>query len=110
MGGIKKQNENIKQDIKVKGAADQQLKKQVDQEAVMDLIRQLVAIVSALLPFLAAVSLLPEWLTEDNLNQFLIIAGLVVGFLFNVYSIYKNHYSGPRARLQKLLLKRKGLK
>ncbi|WJP97054.1 phage holin [Macrococcus bovicus] len=111
MGGVKKQviNESHVTPV-INDKQEQELKKQVDQEAIIDLIKQAVGIVSALLPFLAFLQWQPEWLTENNLQQFVVVSGLIVAFLFNVYSIYKNHYSGKHARVQKLFLKKKGLK
>lgn len=84
--------------------------KQVKSEAKGDLVSQFTAILSALLPVLAILGINLEWFNSEFIDSLGILLSAVIFFGVNVFGIWKNHYSGKRAREQNKALKEKGLK
>lgn len=86
------------------------IEKQVKREAKNDLIKQFIGVLSALLPLMAILGISMSWFNEDFINQLQIFLVALVPFAYNLFAIYKNHFSGKKAQEAKRVLKEKGLK
>ncbi|WP_052255845.1 hypothetical protein, partial [Salinicoccus sp. YB14-2] len=51
-----------------------------------------------------------DWLNEELINAFGLLLYAIAGFAYTAYTIYKNHFSGKKARVQNEALKKQGLK
>lgn len=89
---------------------DFQVDYEVKKEAKKDLISQIAGVLTALLPVLAITGYSLDWLTEEFITHLTVLLGAVAALAYNVYAIYKNHFSGKGAQDQKKALKKQGLK
>ncbi len=87
-----------------------QAHQEAQKEAKKDLAKQIAGVLSALIPVLTILGINLEWLTEEFVQQFYVLMVAVAALAYNVYAIYKNHFSGKHAQKQNEELKRKGLK
>lgn len=88
----------------------QKINFEVKKEAKHDLIKQFIGMLSALLPLLAILGFSLEWFNEEFISALNVFLVALVPFAYNLYAIYKNHFSSKRAQEQKAALKEKGLK
>lgn len=88
----------------------QMLETQVAKEAKQDLIKQFIGMLSALLPLLAILGISLDWFNEQFISSLNVFLVALVPFVYNLYAIYKNHYSGKKAQAEKKVLKERGLK
>lgn len=82
----------------------------IKKEATNDLIKQLIGMLSALLPLLAILGISQSWFNEEFISSLQVFLVALIPFVYNLYSIYNNHFSGKKAQAQKRVLKEKGLK
>lgn len=87
-----------------------QIYEEVKSDARKGLIAQFTGILSALIPVLAILGISLDWLTEEFIDHLYVLLVAIALFAINVYTIYKNHFSGKDARRQNEVLKEKGLK
>lgn len=87
-----------------------QIQKEVEQEAKKGLIMQFTGMLSALIPVLALLGISLEWLTEEFINYLYLFLIALVPFVFNLYTIYKNHFSRKEAQKQNEVLKEHDLR
>lgn len=84
--------------------------REIIKEAKSDLIKQIIAMLSALLPVLTLLGISLEWFTIEFISAFNVFLIALTPLAYNMFSIYKNHFSGSKAKTQKRVLKRYGLK
>lgn len=89
---------------------EQKIKDQVKNEKVRGLIHQVAGILLAFSAFAGVAGFGMEWLNEELINSFTVLLYAVAGFGYTAYTIYKNHFSGKKARVQNEALKKQGLK
>ena len=87
-----------------------QAQQEAQKEAKKDLVSQFTGILSALLPVLAILGINFDWFTVEFIDSLGILISAIVVFVINVFTIYKNHYSGKGAQKQNEELKTKGLR
>lgn len=76
-----------------------------------DVVKQFVGFLMAILLFLGTINVKYEWFTEASINAFGFVVAAAIALVYNLYSIYKNHYGfTKKAKQQKRVLKEKGLK
>lgn len=86
------------------------VKEEVHKEAKTDMISQFIGMLSAALPVLAILGISLKWFNQDFINALNIFLLALVPFAYNLFAIWKNHYSSKRAKRQNEILKKKGLK
>lgn len=62
-----------------------------------DLIKQIVAMLTALAPVLALFGLNPEFLTPDSIEQFGVLLGALTALGVTLYGIYMNTFAARKA-------------
>jgi SPP1 family holin len=77
---------------------------------IKDSITLLGGFLSALLLFLGAVGLSFEWFTQESINAFVVLVGAGAALVASWYAIWKNTYVSKKAKVQKEMLERNGLK
>lgn len=87
-----------------------QAQQEAQKEAKKDLAKQIAGVLSALIPVLTILGINFEWLTEDFVQQFYVLLVAIAALAYNLYAIYKNHFSGRKAQEQNAKLKQEGLK
>lgn len=76
-----------------------------------DILTLLGGFLSALLFFLSSIGIKYSWFTNESIDAFIWVLSAFITLVINVYAVYKNTYVITRkARVQKKVLKRKGLK
>lgn len=90
--------------------SEEKIKGQVKNDKVRGLIHQILGVLLAFSAFAGVAGFGLEWLSEELINSFGLLLYAVAGFGYTAYTIYKNHFSGKKARVQNEELKRKGLK
>ena len=83
---------------------------EAQKDAKKDLVSQFTGILSALLPVLAILGINFNWFNQEFIDSLGILISAIVLFIVNVFTIYKNHFSGKDAQKQNEELKRQGLK
>lgn len=83
---------------------------QVEHEAKADLVSQFTGMLSALLPLLAILGISLDWFTQEFIDNLYVFLVALIPFVINLYTIYKNHFTGEHAKEQNRALKEKGLK
>jgi len=87
-----------------------QARQEAEREAKKDLVSQFIGILFALLPVLGILGINFDWFTAEFIDSLGILISAIVAFVINAYTIWKNHYSGKKAREQNAKLKEQGLK
>lgn len=87
-----------------------QINKEVEQDAKKGLVMQFTGMLSALIPVLAILGISLDWFTDDFVNNLYIFLMALVPFVVNLYTIYKNHFSGREAKEQNRVLKEEELR
>lgn len=87
-----------------------QAQQEAQKEAKKDLVSQFTGMLSALLPVLAILGINFDWFTAEFIDSLGILISAIVVFVINVFTIYKNHFSGKKAQKQNEKLKQEGLK
>ncbi|MGD6898591.1 phage holin [Bacillus infantis] len=77
---------------------------------IKDAITLLGGALSALLLFFGTIGLSFEWFTQESINAFIVLVGAIVSLIISLYAIWKNTYVSKKAKLQKEMLERNGLK
>ncbi|MCK6203920.1 SPP1 phage holin family protein [Bacillus infantis] len=77
---------------------------------VKDTITLLGGFLSALLLFLGTVGIQFDWFTQESIDAFVVLVGAAAAFAISMYAIWKNTYVSRKAKLQKEMLERNGLK
>ena len=90
--------------------SDRKIKREVESDKVKGLIHQILGILLAFSAFAGVAGFGLEWLDEELINSFGVLLYAIAGFGYTAYTIYKNHFSGKKARAQNEALKKKGLK
>ena len=90
--------------------SDRKIKREVESDKIKGLIHQILGILLAFSAFAGVAGIGMEWLDEDLINSFGVLLYAIAGFGYTAYTIYKNHFSGKKARIQNEELKKKGLK
>lgn len=83
---------------------------EASKEAKKDLVSQFAGVLSALLPVLAILGVNFEWFNHQFIDSLALLLSTIIAFVVNVFTIYKNHYSGKSAQKQNTKLKQEGLK
>lgn len=86
------------------------IQEEVKKEAQKGMVSQFIGALSAALPVLAILGISLDWFNQqfiDALNVFLLA---LVPLAINLFTIWKNHYTGKHAKAQNAILKKKGLK
>lgn len=86
------------------------INEQVKKEAKRGIIEQFIGILSAALPLMAILGISLEWFNESFISALNVFLIALIPFGYNVYSIWKNHFSGKKAQEQNRAIKQKGLK
>lgn len=89
---------------------EQKIKEEVKNEKIRGLIHQILGILFAFSAFAGVAGFGMDWLSEELINSFGLLLYAVAGFGYTAYTIYKNHFSGKKARVQNKKLKEEGLK
>jgi len=90
--------------------SEAKIKEQVKNDKVKGLIHQILGVLLAFSAFAGVAGFGMEWLNEELINSFGLLLYAVAGFAYTAYTIYKNHFSGKKARAQNEALKKQGLK
>ena len=86
------------------------LENETKRQAKKGLVSQFIGVLSALLPVLAVLGINFDWFNQEFIDSLEVFISAVVLFGINVYTIYKNHFSGKKAQTQYKELRRRGLK
>src|SRR5699024_8296583 len=89
---------------------EQKIKEQVKNEKISGLIQQVAGMLLAFSAFAGVAGFGMDWLNEELINSVTVLLYAVAGFGYTAYTIYKNHFSGKKARVQNEALKKQGLK
>ena len=89
---------------------EQKIKEEVKNEKIRGLIHQVAGILLAFSAFAGVAGFGMDWLNEELINSFTVLLYAVAGFGYTAYTIYKNHFSSKKARVQNEALKKQGLK
>lgn len=87
-----------------------QAQQEAQKEAKKDLVSQFTGMLSALLPVLAILGINFDWFNAEFIDSLGILISAIVVFVINVFTIYKNHFSGKDAQKQNEKLKQEGLR
>ena len=90
--------------------SEAKIKEQVKNDKVKGLIHQILGVLLAFSAFAGVAGFGLDWLNEELINSFGILLYAIAGFAYTAYTIYKNHFSGKKARVQNEALKKQGLK
>ena len=90
--------------------SEAKIKEQVKNDKVKGLIHQILGVLLAFSAFAGVAGLGLDWLNEELINSFGLLLYAVAGFGYTAYTIYKNHFSSKKARVQNEALKKQGLK
>ena len=66
-------------------------------QKMTDLVKQVVAMLTALAPVLALFGMNPEFLTPESIEQFGILLGTLIALGVTLYGIYMNTFAGKKA-------------